>query len=95
MPFFHPAGSHLLVDSKKEDWFTRRAGGSPLCAYACALVKRRGGPNKAEIDALSGRESSLIVADIQLQKILPPNVEKVKVESGGEMGNSKRVGARN
>lgn len=34
--------------------------------------------NKAEIDAVLGRESFLMVVDIQLQKILHWGVEKVK-----------------
>ena len=39
------------------------------CVRVCEHMKARG-PNKAEIDAVLGRESFLMVADIQLQKIL-------------------------
>lgn len=45
-----------------------------------AHTYERWGANKAKIDAASGREPSLMVADIQLPENIAMDVEKVKAK---------------
>lgn len=62
-----------------EDWFTLCAAGPPprVCLRAHTSSWK---PNKAEIDGVLAGESFLMVADIQLQKILHWMWEKVKTK---------------
>lgn len=90
MPFFHPAGSHLFADSNRGiGLHCLLLAGSCVCAHTKAWR-----PNKAEIDAVLGRESFLMVADIQLQKILHWMWKRSKAKARNWEKKRKRVSTR-